>query len=150
MRRCHWIVLAAAMVCSGCVGCSSPRRVSIIDEFRSSEREALRVFNDLLRRQRTNEIDELELADRIENDVLPPWRQMRTRVIATTASDSDRELYAVLRRYMTSRQHAWEAYCAALRSPSDDAARPHYATYHALDAAAVDDARRLGAAFRAM
>lgn len=108
------------------------------------------MFNDLLRRQRANEIDELGLAAAIDKDVLPRWRELRLRVIAATDSGRNGELYVVLRRYLARRQHAWEAYSAALRSPSDDAARLHYTRYHALDAAAVDDARILGTAFRAL
>lgn len=120
----------------------------MIEEFRASERVALRSFNDLLRRQRDNAIDEIGLADAIDHSVLPRWRALRTRVVMATGANSDDELLLVLRSYLAKRQHAWEAYSAALRSPTDDAAKPHYAIYHSLEAAAVDDARALGAAFR--
>lgn len=144
---CHWVFLAALLVSTAC---SSPRNVSVIDDFRTSERTTLRIFNDLLRRQRGNEIDEIDLANGIDKEVLPRWRDLRARVSAASVPDRDGDLYVVLRRYLAERQHAWEAYTAALRSPTDDAAKPHYARYHALEAAAVDDARRLGQAFRTM
>lgn len=158
MRPCRWICLVA--IVAG-IGCSARRDVSIIDEFRASERATLRTFNDALRRQRANEIDEIGLADAIDNAVLPRWRGLRSRVTSASelsphsVSESaaldpsrDEQLHIVLRRYLANRQQAWEAYSAALRSPTDEAARLHYANYHALDAAAVEDARILGTAFR--
>lgn len=127
-----------------------PGTARAIDDFRVSESAALRSFNDFLRRQRSNEIDELGLADAIDHNVLPQWRALRSRVVSATESDRDATLVVVLRRYLERRQQAWEAYVRALRSPNDDAAKPHYAIYHSLDAAAVEDARELGAAFRTM
>lgn len=139
-------LIAVATACSRPTG-SSPD-AAMITEFRNSERAALRTFNDLLAKQRANQIDELELANAIDRQALPQWRKLRARTTAATAVLPHRELYVILRRYLASRQTSWEAYTAALRSPSDEAARPHYAVYRAQDAAAVDDARQLGQAFR--
>lgn len=139
-------VIAIATACSRPTGRATDD--AIITEFRNSERAALRTFNDLLAKQRANQIDELELADAIDQQALPQWRKLRARITAATAVLPHRELYVILRRYLASRQTSWEAYTAALRSPSDEAARPHYAVYRAHDAAAVDDARQLGQAFR--
>lgn len=143
--------LAIGFIAVG-LGCSRPPRAStddaVIAEFRRVERTALQTYNGLLRQQRANAIDELGLAEAIDRDVLPVWRTLRTRVDQAVADPADRELYIVLRRYLAERQMAWEAFVVGLRSPSDEAAKPHYARYHEQDAAAVSDARKLGEAFR--
>ena len=61
-----------------------------VQDFRATERQSIAAFNEGLRRQRANQIDELELAAVIERDVLVPWRAMRARVNAarTTARAS--------------------------------------------------------------
>ncbi|MFT3694398.1 MAG: hypothetical protein QM831_14725 [Kofleriaceae bacterium] len=118
-----------------------------IDDFRTTERAALKTFNDALGRQRANQIDETGLADAIERDVLPPWHQMRARVDLANVPPADREMYATLVRYIAERETAWRAYVAGLRSTDDKAAAPHYAKYHEQNDAADADARKLGEAF---
>jgi hypothetical protein len=121
-----------------------------LDNFRAVEHTTLQTFNDALGRQRANQIDELGLADVIDRGVLPPWRELRTRVAAATVPEADRALFVTLARYLAERQAGWEAYSAALRSPNDTAAQPHYATYHTQTAAATADAKLLGEAFRTL
>ncbi|MEO6776959.1 MAG: hypothetical protein ABI467_28740 [Kofleriaceae bacterium] len=120
----------------------------VIAEFRAGERAVLARFNDALGRQRANQIDELGLAEAIDTEVLPPWRELRAHVSAAVVPAPDRELFATLARYLGERENAWGAYSAALRTGNDAAAAPHYAKYHEQDAAADADARWLGAAFR--
>lgn len=120
-----------------------------VKDFRATERQCIAAFNDALRRQRANEIDERELAAFIERDVLVPWRAMRERVAAAKVTPSSRELYTTLRRYIETRQTAWEAYAAGLRAGSDEAARPHYDVYHQKNDEAQADAKALGQMFRA-
>jgi hypothetical protein len=117
----------------------------LVEEFRATERTCIKNFNDALRAQRENSIDELELSNTIERDVLVPWRALRTKVEAAPQHD---ELYATIRKYMEARQISWEAYVQALRSPSDDAAAPHYATHREQNAIAQEHARHLGELFR--
>jgi len=119
-----------------------------IVEFRAAEHAALQRFNDALGRQHANQIDELGLAEVIDTQVLPPWRELRAHVTAAPVPAPDRELFATLTRYLGERENAWEAYSAALRAGNDTAAAPHYAKYHEQDAAADTDARALGAMFR--
>ena len=119
-----------------------------IVEFRAGEKATLQKFNEALGRQRANQIDEVGLADAIDKEVLPPWRELRAHVAAATMPEVDRELFATLTRYLGERENAWEAYSAALRAGSDTAAAPHYAKYHEQDAAADTDARALGGMFR--
>jgi hypothetical protein len=120
----------------------------IVNDFRSVERQCIAAFNNALRQQRANEIDEVQLAVTIERDVLEPWRGMRARVTAAHVPAERRELYEVMRRYIDERQRAWQAYADALRAQSDAASRPLYDAYHASNAAAQDDARILGGLFR--
>jgi hypothetical protein len=142
-------VAFAAVVVVVALGCQKHSQGHpVIDDFRKVEHATLQTFNGLLAQQRANAIDELGLADAIDKEVLPPWRDMRARVDAAEVPADDRELYATLRRYVAERQTAWEAYSAALRSPNDAASKPHYATYHEQNAAADADARTLGEAFR--
>lgn len=124
-------------------------RDAAVQDFRATERQCIAAFNEALRRQRANEIDERELAAFIERDVLVPWRAMRERVAAAKVTPSSRELYTTLRRYIETRQTAWEAYAAGLRAGSDEAARPHYDVYHQKNDEAQADAKALGQMFRA-
>jgi len=121
-----------------------------IDDFRATERTVLATFNDALHRQKANQIDELALADAIDHDVLPPWRELRARIAKAEIPPADADLFATLTHYLAARETAFAAYAAALRAPSDAAAQPHYATYHAQADAATDDARHLGTLFRSL
>ena len=118
----------------------------LVEEFRATERRAVQQFNDALRTQREGTIDELELSNKIERDVLEPWRALRTRV---SNAPSQGELYSTLRLYLEARQLSWEAYVAALRAPGDEAARPHYEAHRAKNAEAQEHAKHLGQLFRA-
>jgi hypothetical protein len=121
----------------------------LITEFHAVERRCLQAFNDALHQQRANQIDELALADVIDRDVLPPWRTVRAHVEAVASvPERERALHEALRRYLADRQIAWEAYAAALRAPSESAARPHYDVYHQKNSQAQDDARALGRLLR--
>ena len=122
-----------------------PSRDATVEDFRATERACIAAFNDALRRQRSNEIDELELSNIIERDVLVPWRAVRTRV---TAAQKSSALYTTLAAYLESRQIAWEAYAAALRATDDTSARPHYDVYHQKNAEAQTHAQALGKIFR--
>jgi hypothetical protein len=121
---------------------------SIVEDFRATERDAIATFNNALRRQRANEIDELELALVIERDVLEAWRSMRARVAAAPVPATRREIYETLNRYVATRELAWHSYTLALQARSDTEARPHLDVYHQKNAEAQDDAKRLGGFFR--
>ena len=121
---------------------------SIVEDFRATERAAIATFNTALRRQRANEIDELELALVIERDVLEPWRSMRARVAAAPVPATRREMYETLNRYIATRELAWHSYTLALQARSDAEAKPHLDLYHQKNADAQDDAKRLGGYFR--
>ena len=120
----------------------------VVEDFRSVERQSITAFNAGLRRQRANEIDELELSLVIERDVLEPWRAMRARVAAAPVPPPRRELYEVMNRYIAERELAWQAYSQALQARSDAEARPHYDVYHQKNADAQADAQVLGGLFR--
>lgn len=120
----------------------------VVEDFRAVERHAIATFNAALRRQRANEIDELELSLVIERDVLEPWRAMRARVAAAPVPPPHRELYEVMNRYIAERELAWQAYSLALQAHSDADARPHYDAYRQKNADAQEDARRLGGMLR--
>ena len=139
------------------VACSKPAAPSgaivntpALDDFRSVEKTTLQTFSDALGRQRANMIDELGLAEAVDHDVLPPWRDLRARISNATIPDADRAVFATLDRYLAERETSWEAYSAALRSPDDAAAQPHYAKYREQNDAATADAKQLGVAFRSL
>jgi hypothetical protein len=123
---------------------------ALIDEFRVVERASLRRYNDALAEQRGNRIDEIGLADIIQREVLPPWRELRERVNASPVPPARDELYGTLKRYLEARQLSWEAYVAALRAGSDTAARPHYDAHHQRSSEADREARELGRLFRTL
>lgn len=127
---------------------AAPAVDQVVEDFRSTERQAIAAFNAALRQQRANEIDEVELALAIERDVLEPWRAMRARVAAAPVPANRSELYTVMRRYIDERQGAWQAYADALRAHSESDAQPLYDAYHQKNAAAQDDARVLGGLLR--
>jgi hypothetical protein len=155
-----WIIAAALAVAGGVIvivmlaRSDEPRRPAApvadttVEDFRSVERVSIAAFNAALRRQRANEIDELELSLVIERDVLDPWRAMRARVAAAPVPPRSRELYEVMNRYIAERELAWQAYALALQARSDAEARPHYDVYHQKNAKAQSDAQTLGGWFR--
>ena len=120
----------------------------LVVEFRDTERRCITAFNGALARQRRNEIDELGLATAIDQEVLPAWEALRTKLDAAKPAPRNAPLYAALRRYLEARQVAWRAYVAGLRAPEADAPR-HYDAYHAKEAEADGIAREIGAIFRA-
>ena len=120
----------------------------LVIEFRDTERRCITAFNGALARQRRNEIDELGLATAIDQEVLPAWEALRTKVDAATPVPRNAALYTALRRYLEARQVAWRAYVAGLRAPEADARR-HYDAYHSNEAEADGVAREIGAIFRA-
>ena len=74
-----WIALAVLVVTGAIVAAvmltrdqAPPRAVDdpVVNDFRSVERQCITTFNNALRQQRANEIDEVELAVAIERDVL--------------------------------------------------------------------------------
>ena len=147
MKR--WLALAFVVACSK----EAPPSGALVDtpalvEFRAGEHAVLERFNDALHRQRANQIDELGLAEAIDKDVLPPWRELRAHVAAAEVPPADREVFATLARYLGERETAWQAYSAALRAGNDSESAPHYAKYHEQNALADGDAQQLGAAFR--
>jgi hypothetical protein len=127
----------------------APSPDPVVEDFRSVERESIAAFNEALRRQRAQEIDEIGLATEIERAVLVPWHAMQARVAAAPVPAERGELYAVMRRYIEERELAWRAYVAALRADSEAEARPRYDVYHQKNAQAQDDARVLGGLLRA-
>jgi hypothetical protein len=151
-----WIAAAVLVVVGAIVATvmltrdrgSAPATDAIVNDFRSVERQCIAAFNNALRDQRANQIDEVELAVTIDRDVLAPWRAMRARVTAAPVPNERRELYEVMRRYIDERNLAWQAYADALRADSDAVSRPLYDSYHQHNAAAQDDARVLGGWFR--
>jgi hypothetical protein len=152
-----WIALGALLVAGAIVAAfmlarehppAAPATDSVVEDFRSVERQAIAAFNAALRRQRANEIDEVELAQVLDRDVLAPWRAMRARVAAAPVPAERRELYTVMQRYIAERDAAWQAYANALRAPSDAESRPLYDAYHQHNDAAQQDARELGGLLR--
>ncbi|MEO8843153.1 MAG: hypothetical protein ABI591_16170 [Kofleriaceae bacterium] len=144
------LIVVALIACSTPAPSSALVNTPALDDFRKIEHATLQTFNDALGRQRANAIDELALADVIDRDVLPPWRELRTRIASATIPPADRDLFITLGRYVAERQTSWEAYSAALRSHDDASAQPHYATYHQQNVAATNDAKSLGKAFRSL
>jgi hypothetical protein len=120
----------------------------LVVEFRDTERLCITAFNGALARQRRNEIDELGLATAIDQEVLPAWEALRTKLDAAKPAPRNAPLYSALRRYLEARQVAWRAYVAGLRAPEPDARR-HYDAYHAKEAESDAIAREIGAIFRA-
>jgi hypothetical protein len=123
-------------------------RDPLVEQFRAVERAAIARYSAALAEQRANQIDELELAQIIEHEVLTPWREIRTRVIAATVPAGSEALYRTLLRYLEARQISWEAYASALRAADDAAARQHLDVHRQKNAEAQDDARELGRRFR--
>ena len=149
-----WIALGVLVVAGAIVAAvmltrdREPAPDSVVEDFRSVERQCIAAFNNALRQQRANEIDEVELGLTIQRDVLEPWRAMRARVAAASVPAGRSELYTVMRRYIDEREQAWQAYASALHAANDAEARPLYDVYHQHNAAAQNDARVLGGLFR--
>jgi len=141
-----------AIAAGGLVALRAPVDVTpILTKFERVESTCIDTYNALLERSKAGTITDGELADRIEHDVLVPWRGLRAEVFAV--EDPPRRvapLFDDLRRYAVSRQTAWEALVAALRTPPGqpgrfDAYKRAAATTNEDAGAVKDEIARLGA-----
>lgn len=82
-----------------------------------TEQKALDRFKQALDQFRGNQITSEQLADRIEHDVLPQWREMCEKIESVQEVPQPFQAdHADLLAYLKSRQAAWEYFALGLRS----------------------------------
>jgi len=93
-----------------------PDWIARVREFESSQPQVLDKILALESQHAKREIDEEELAARIEESVLAPWRRMRASFDEEgDLPDSMRTALERLRRYLALREESWELLVEALR-----------------------------------
>lgn len=96
-----------------------PRSVDLADEiasFQSVEKQALSAYNDGVERITRDQLGDEDLARLIEEQVLPPWRDFRRRLVpARRLAPEQRAFGEELARYMEAREAAWTKISRALR-----------------------------------
>jgi rhomboid protease GluP len=85
--------------------------------FSASESRLIGVYNDLIARSRQGGLPDLDLAARIEGELLPAWRAARAALTAPAPwRQPQRELVARLDRYAGAREQSWVALAEAVRT----------------------------------
>jgi rhomboid protease GluP len=86
---------------------------SLDTRYMNTQHATITTYNELLRQRGAGQLDDAQLADRIEHDVLPQWAAIREEIeIATPPGNKTRH-------YMEVREKSWRALVAALRDPSN-------------------------------
>jgi rhomboid protease GluP len=85
-----------------------PDLTATLDAFSAAERRIIGVYNDLIEKSHQHQLEDVELASRIERDVLPAWREARKRLNAPTRwMEPQHALIQRLDRYAAAREQSW-------------------------------------------
>jgi hypothetical protein len=84
--------------------------------FAAVEREAIDTNNTLVRKSQSGTVSDLEFADTLEREVLPPWTETRKRIEGLLdVPYADREHLSRLAEFMRCREESWQMQVAGLR-----------------------------------
>lgn len=116
-------VLGVAIV----VGASlvAPKPTNALMEFAPIESKVLDRWNDLLKQAQAGTITDEALADAIENELLPAWRQAH----ANFARDGKGERKAALLDYMEAREEGWTTMAKGFRAHDTEMAKQGLARF---------------------
>jgi rhomboid protease GluP len=92
----------------------------VLKDFESVEHVCITTWNELLEQNKTGTLQDPAMADRIEREVIAPWKSMRARFVAVDHPPARLQpLWDVTGLYLGSRQAAWEAFVVVLRAPPE-------------------------------
>jgi len=122
LRSIGLVVLALGIAAAGVLTLPAPDDpTAVLADVARIERQCGDAADDIDAKVRANHLTDAQAADRMEREVLPPWRTMRAE-LDTIHHPPTRvaPLIAAMRRYVAAQQAAWEALVAALRTSSAD------------------------------
>jgi rhomboid protease GluP len=97
---------------------------ALLKRFDDVETKAITKYNDLFHQSTSNTLTDLQFADAMERDVLPPWQALRKDLEATTeVPPESAPAFTRIVRYVKLREEAWLLLVKLLRDPthtSDD------------------------------
>jgi rhomboid protease GluP len=112
-----------------------------IEQFHEVEHKAVTLYNAKLKQAKANEIDRLEFARTIEQEILPPWHAETVHLDALPGDQIPsqfRPLFDRMRAYAHDREQAWQEGVKVQRDEVPDT------NYKALEARVRDDITKLG------
>lgn len=114
--------IGLAAVIAGALAAPAPRDEAhgAVQLFIATETKVLARWNELVEQARRDAIGDDQLADAIEQDILPPWRDARDAFDRSGAGGPQR---ATLLGYLRARQEGWEAIVGGLRVHDADAVK---------------------------
>jgi rhomboid protease GluP len=84
--------------------------------FAAVEKKAIDTNNTLVRKSQSGTVSDLEFADTLEREVLPPWTETRKRIEELLdVPYADREHLSRLAEFMRCREESWQMQVAGLR-----------------------------------
>jgi rhomboid protease GluP len=121
-----------------------------LQTFHDVEHQTITRFNDLLREAKGSEavaptITPLQLADAIDNELVPPWRDVLGKLKVPSGNAEGAELVMRIRAYASARVRSWEQYTLALRDQDPVRQRAELDAYHAANTEATNRARDVAA-----
>jgi len=116
------LALGAVRVIPSFTGDGRPKIVRLLARFDDIQPKAIAKYNELYGQRRSNAITDVQLADAVEHEVLPPWEALRKDLAAER--DVSPELVPLVDkvvRFMTLREEAWLLLVKVLRDPAHTA-----------------------------
>jgi hypothetical protein len=96
-----------------------PAIASLLHRFDDIQPKTTASYNELYRQRESHALTDLQFADAVEHEVIPPWQALRKDLQAATGAPP--ELAPVLDkmvRFMTLREQAWILLVKVLRDPA--------------------------------
>jgi rhomboid protease GluP len=92
-----------------------------VGRFVAAEKSAVGQYNQLIESAHAGKLSDAQLAERLERDVLPPWRAARKDLLKPLPwSPPERELLQRYDRYAAARERAWERLIVFARQQGPD------------------------------
>lgn len=117
LRNALLAIVAAVVTIAAAPRLPRPVDISaVVDKFSAAETRILAVYNGLLDKSRKENLSDDVVANAIEKDILPSWRQAKTELTAVKGLPPKPEaLIASLSKYADAREEAWVLFAQALR-----------------------------------
>ncbi len=107
-----------------------PKPTNALRDFGVVETEVLAKWNEMITKAKAGELTDEVFADRIEAELLPPWRKAH----AAYAADDDAPLKAEMLEYLQAREDGWAMIAKGLRAHDDEAAMAGMKRFEEADA----------------
>jgi rhomboid protease GluP len=122
----HWlrigilaVVGAGTVLLSACLLLYAFHFVAVLQHYPEKERRILETYHDLIRQHALGELADREFADRLEADVIVPWRKLNAEVTAAMKGHIEEGQQKKFEQRMSLRQDRFEGLLAAVRDHAD-------------------------------